>query len=172
MKIPENKDGSTSNLAEFVWYTRESIMNNFIIFYFAQLFWSIISAIIIYYITKYSFCGIVSKDGQILDIWNFGAFVTMIHILIVHFFIIVELRSYSRLFILMLMLSFLFIIFTVLVSDRSSTTEYYRNQAVLYGNPLFFLTSFLLVFVIVVPRFIIIRLEMVVFHPEFNFIKP
>ena len=135
-------NGSTNNLAEFIWYTRESILKNFSTYYFVQLFWSIVSAIITYYITKYTFCGIISVNGQMIDIWNFGAFTAVIHILIVHFFIIIETRNYSRLYILMLILSISFFIFTILVSDRTSTTEYYKNQIVLFGNPLFYLNAF------------------------------
>jgi hypothetical protein len=127
MKIPCNKDGSTNNLAEFVWYSRESIMQNFGLFYFAQLFWAIISAIFVYFITKNSFCGIISKNGQMIDIWNFGAFTSTIHVLIVNVFIIIETRNFSRFYILMIILSFLFMIFTVIISDRAITTEYYRN---------------------------------------------
>ena len=141
MNIPQNINGSTNNLAEFIWYTRESILKNFSTYYFSQLFWSIISAIIIYYITKYSFCGIISVNGQMIDLWNFGAFTATIHVLIVHLFIIIETRNYSRLYILMLILSILFFIFTILVSDRTRTTEYYKNQSVLFGNPLFYLTA-------------------------------
>lgn len=58
------------------------------------------------------------------------------------------------------------------MNDTTSTSVFYKNQwSFLFSTPLFYLTLFLLVFIVVIPRRIVHIVEHVFAHPEFTHVR-
>lgn len=61
---------------------------------------------------------------------------------------------------------------TVWLNDSSPGSVFYANQfSGVLRNPLFYLTLFLQVFIVAIPRKVVLILEHVFAHPEFNHVR-
>ena len=70
--ISTNVDGSTNNLAEYFWYTRDCLsskMKHIFAFYY---FWAFIGGSFVYLISFISLDNINDPDGKISGYWNTG----------------------------------------------------------------------------------------------------
>jgi hypothetical protein len=116
--ISTNEDGSTNNLAEYFWYTRDCVsskMKHIFAFYY---FWAFIGGGIVYLISYISMDNINSPDGRIEGYWNTGTSVFTTCVIVYHVQTLQEYRCYNFPAFLTWTTSFLmFIPLTVAVSN-------------------------------------------------------
>jgi hypothetical protein len=69
-------------------------------FYLFQLIWSILIGAFKYFVTTFSTDGIIGQNGHINDLWNIGALINIIDVLVVNILCLMETRSFTTLLIL------------------------------------------------------------------------
>lgn len=166
--IKMNRDGSTNNLAEYVWYSRVTKMTKFKTNYFYFFIWAYVSGALVFLLSIYALGGIMNSDGHVNNYWNAGVCIIVTNIISHHVMIVNETRNFTWFLTLIYVLSQCCLFLTILMNDSSKKSVFYRNQwSFLYSNPLFYLTLFLLVFIVAIPRKIVHIMEHVFAHPEF-----
>lgn len=78
--ISMNSDGSTNNLAQFIWYCRTTLSKGLKKYYLSYLLWAYISGLLCLLVCHYSFGEIIGSDGKINNLWNAGACLLIVNI--------------------------------------------------------------------------------------------
>ena len=167
-----NIDGSTNNLADYTNYSRNTLMKKLQKNYISFFIWAYISGTLIYFISIYALGGIVNSDGHVNNYWNAGVCILATNIISHHIMMLNETRNFTWFNTLLYIFSFSCLFLTIFINDSIRTSVFYQNQwSFLLSTPLFYLTLFLLVFIVVIPRKIVHIMEHVFMHPEFQHIR-
>lgn len=170
--IKLNSDGSTNNLAEYTWYSRNTLMKKFRKNYVFFFIWAYISGAISYIVCSYALGGILKADGLVNDYWNIGVCILFSNVVSNHVMMVNETRNYTWFLVVFYLFSIGCLFLVVNMNDGAAASVFYKDHWTYYfRTPLFYLTLFLLVFIIVMPRRIIIIIEHVFARPEFNHVR-
>lgn len=170
--INVNSDGSTNNLAEYTWYSRNTLMKKFKKNYIWFFIWAYISGALVFSISVLCFGEIINSDGHVNNYWNAGVCILFTNIISHHIMIVGETRNFSWFLTLFYTFSICCLFLTIFMNDTMNTSVFYQNQwSFLFSTPLFYLTLFMLLFIVVIPRRIIHIFEHVFEHPEFVHVR-
>ena len=110
---------------------------------------------------------IMDSEGKTNDYWGVGVNMLFANIISHHVMILIETRHITVPILCWYLFSFGTLFINIWLND-SSVDEFYKTQwSVMLCQPLFYLTLFLEVFVILLPRFIELCINHVILYPEF-----
>lgn len=93
--VEQNSDGSTNNMAEYLWYSRVTKMKKFKDNYMAFLAWAYISGGLNFAISIYALGGVISPDGHVNNYWNAGVCVWATNVIAHHVMLLNETWNYT-----------------------------------------------------------------------------
>lgn len=93
--VKQNSDGSTNNLGEYTWYSRNTLMKKFKKNYIFFFIWAYISGALVFLISVYCLGDILNTDGHVNNYWNAGVCILFTNIISHHVMMIGETRNFS-----------------------------------------------------------------------------
>lgn len=128
--------------------------------------------ILCYIITLYTCGNIFSIDGKTNDYWTTGSLTVIIQCLIYHFMVFIETRNITWFILLFFIVSLIALPLNIQMNDSLSTSVYYKSQwSIIFTSPLFYLSAFVQIIIVILPRMIYLAFEHIVWHPEFTKIR-
>ena len=118
--IDLNTDGSANNLAEYVWYSRNTLMTKFKKNYVLFFIWAYLSGALVFFVSIYSLGGIMNAEGHVNNYWNAGVCVIVTNIVSHHVMIVAETRNFTWFQITIYTISFCCLFVTVTLNNSSS----------------------------------------------------
>lgn len=169
--VAMNSDGSTNNIGQYIYYTREVVSKSLIFYYCCSLIWAYLSGLFCTFVCLYGFGEILGPDGQTNGFYNQGALMIIANMVSHHIMVLLETRNIDVWIMGWYVFSFGTLFLNIWMNDQL-IDEYYPNQwTMMMGNPLFYLVLIIQVFVILAPRLMELCLDYIVFYPEFTKIK-
>lgn len=125
--VSVNSDGSTNNLAEYTWYSRNTLMKMFKKNYVSFFVWAYISGAFVFLISINSLGGILNSDGHVNNYWNAGVCILFTNIISHHVMMIGETRNFSWFLTVFYTFSISCLFLTILMNDTMSSSVFYQN---------------------------------------------
>jgi len=143
-------------------------------YFWFYYFWAFLNSWIMYQICVNSFGNIMGKEGYTNDLWNMGVPMCYMMVISHHVQFLMEMKSISYWLAFFSVLSLLtFMPLNVWMNDAIFRNSFYYGTqfSMIYREPILHLVVFITVFITVLPRFIWLTLQNVVWYPEFAKVK-
>jgi hypothetical protein len=124
--------------------------------------WGFLSGVILYFFCFGAASGIISESGITNDYWNSGMLLFFTLIVTHHCVIFGETRQYTVKTVIMYVESMAFMLLTIWLCDsgKNPRNVYFKDQfSIMLKSPLFYLTSGITAFVLVIPRYLMRKYE-------------
>jgi hypothetical protein len=173
-------DGSTRNIPAYFKHVRENIVNQAWRYFWYYFVVATLAGAFVYYLAANTLETPMMdvnnqgelEGGKVYGMYDTGVAVYMVLIFVHHFNLIIEVRSFNAVVVTAILLSIAcYVPFQIYVNNALAGSPYYKNQWLLYRQPMVYLYALLATFCTVAPRYIWSSMERAVVYPEFSNIK-
>ena len=170
--VSVNADGSTNNLPEFYWYSRDTRSQSFIHYIMCYVTWALVAGTFTFYSSVYCFGNIINEKGHTNGYWNTLLPMVIVNVIAHHVLIVIETHNFAWFNLVFYSVSMSFLLLVIWACNSFTTDAYGMNQfSEVMSTPLFWLTLIMQLTVTVAPRYLDKVHEAVFRHPEFTMVK-
>lgn len=121
-----NSDGSTNNIGQYIYYTRQVVSKSLMFYYLASLIWAYLSGLFCTFVCLYGFGEVLGPDGQVNGFYNQGVNMIMANIISHHIMVYLETRDFHWWIGCWYVCSFATLFINIWLND-AYVDEYYPN---------------------------------------------